>query len=244
MASFSCREAGAPAHLGICASISSLIATTGFGAPVVTAVFSACVTGFRAGIVFCSIYEGVGVDLPPGADNPVDIVCHNAANRLAPFLEDLLFLEEVTVTATAYFPFAFKASGSVTYQPEDGSVGPPIFLESPGIVILQDFEVNPPYPFEGEGYSVSVSLRCARKETIIWILVYGTDGYTDFKQCDGINFCSLYVRGEDEIDEFEFSADPPDYQYVGAYHSIEVWVKDDSIGLVKQTTGIFFRAKT
>ena len=186
--------------------------------------FGACEAGYAAATAFCVIYEVGGGGLPPGAPNIIDEVCNAVADELAPYIEDLVFPEEVTVTAEARFPSGDTASGTSTFEPGNGSVGPSIILEGPGLPELINFEAIPPNPVAGQSYTAYAFLSCVGTETQVNIAIQGTDGYTDTTTCIGQD-CSLNVPGAEQ----------------GVVDTITVRISDPGIGDIVEVIGLFFR---
>lgn len=215
----------------LCAGAAAALTATGAGAAVAGPAFSACVAGFTGGAAVCAVYEVAGGGLPPEAPNLIDEACQ-ATSDLADFVEDLFFPETVTISAEARFPSSGDfVSGSSSFRPEDdGSLGPSINLEGPGIPEVTSFTLIPGNPVAGQGYLASAIIICARPETTAIISIEGTDGYTDSVTCFGPQIqssggCSLSVPGAEQ----------------GVVDTVTARINDPTTGETFKVAGLFFR---
>lgn len=213
----------------VCVGIAGALAGTGAGAAVAPAVFSACQAGSTAFAGFCVVNTALDSGVP-GGPNLLDEACDVLAEDIAPFIEDLVFLEEVTVTAEARFSAGDFVTGTSTFQPEAGSIGPSINLEGPGIPEVTDFSAIPDAPAEFQSYRATALIICARPETQAVLRIEGTDGYTQTATCSGSQIqssggCSFVVPGAES----------------GVVDTITVTVSDPTIGQIFEVIGLFFR---
>lgn len=204
------------------------LAGTVAGAAVAPGVLSACLAGSTAFAGFCVVNQALDSGAP-GGPNILDEACNVLADDIAPFIEDLFFLEEVTVTAEARFANDF-VTGTSTFQPEAGSIGPSIDLESPGTPEVTEFFAVPDAPAEFQSYSAFAFIICARDETQATLRIEGTDGYVQTATCSGTQIqasggCSFVVPGAES----------------GVVDTITVTVTDPTIGTIFEVIGLFFR---
>jgi hypothetical protein len=196
---FLLRKALGPASVvygeGACVALSTALAATVAGAPYAPIVLRLCFAGIAGFVAFCEAHGIAGGGLPPGSPNALELACEKLADGSG-YVEDLYFLEAVTVTATARLPSGETVSGTSTFTPESQSVGVPIELEGGGKPQLVNFEAFPPDPVEGQGYSAFAEVICTGENTVVEMDIVGTDGYTNGIACSGS--CTLDVPGAEQ----------------------------------------------
>lgn len=206
----------------LCSAISAGIALTP-GAAAAPAAFSVCETALNGALATCAAYDIAGGGVPPGAPNLFDEACNALADG-AGFVEDLIFLEEVTVRAEAVLPTGDFVSGSSTFQPEAGQSGPDIVLVGPGLPELVSFEAIPFDPVECQSYTAFANVICETDSTVVQMSISGTDGYQDSVVCSGS--CQLAVPGAG----------------AGVVDTITVTINADNTGEITDVIGLFFRS--
>jgi YD repeat-containing protein len=165
-----------------CAALTTLVASSGYGAAFAGPVLSACTAAMAGLELYCGTF---GAEPAPGAPSLADMICKSK------YL-DRTIVQDITITpyVIALPSNVYGLSATVTPQ---GNI-PPLTVTLNSQTAIRTLDLVPPAPAAFQSYVAKVDVFCLQAGSLVTVSVVGTDGYQN-----SVNYNITSTQGEGQF---------------------------------------------